>query len=344
MSALAAVAEDSALITRPVEVIPAAHLPYREFLTRFVQAGQPVVISQIAPGWPALKKWTPDYFREQFGERLIPVGYSEQMRFRDFIDAMLTSSPARPGPYMYRLFLHQDLPEVLADLSPQSLHGFPRRLASPWMPHGWRRPDGFLKLLMGGPGSSFPIMHYDANGVHATVTEIYGDKEFVLIPPEDTPNVYARQDQPNKSLVFDPIQPDLTRFPLLAKVRPYRTVLKPGSMVFIPRGWWHTARPLSPSISIGMNIIDRSNWRPFVTETFLSGLKGAPPTRLAKALLKTSLYLALGSCMTGMEWLEEETPRLARALSLPGRISPITPEWTPDPATLSIDPRSQHVG
>ncbi|MDE1999085.1 MAG: cupin-like domain-containing protein [Burkholderiales bacterium] len=343
MSALAQLADD-ALLTRPVDEVSAAYLPYRDFLHRFMRAGRPVVVTDVAPGWPALHKWTPAYFREQFGDRIVPVGYAEQKPFRQFIDEMLASAPGKPCPYMYRLFIHQDLPEVLPDLSPQSLHGFPRRLASPWMPHGWRRPDGFLKLLIGGPGSSFPIMHYDANGVHATVTEIYGDKEFVLIRPEDTPYVYARQDQPNKSLVFDPLRPDLTRFPLMAKVTPYRAVLKPGSMVFIPRGWWHTARPLTPSISIGMNIIDRSNWRSFVSETFLSGLKGARASGMAKAMIKASFYLAMGSCMSGMEWLEEESPRMARALSFPGRISPVSAEWAPDPATITIDPRSQHVG
>lgn len=328
----------------PVEEWSASALPYREFLSRFVWANKPVVITNVAPQWPALQKWTPDFFRRTFGDRVVPVGYSDNKPFGQFIDDMLASSSDKPGPYMYRLFLHQDLPEVLEDLSPQAVHAFPRRLASPLMPHGWRRPDGFVKLLIGGPGSSFPVMHYDANGVHATVTEIYGDKEFVLIAPKDTPYVYPRDDHPNKSWVFDPLHPDLTRFPLMAHAQPYRTVLKPGSMVFIPKGWWHTARPLSPSISIGMNIVDRSNWRAFVSETFLSGLHGARAPRLAKALVKSCLYLSLGTCMTGMEWLQDRSPRMAKALNFPGALSPVSPEWTPDPATILIDPRSQQVG
>lgn len=328
-----------------VDEISAHKVPYADFLKRYVHANKPVVVLDAIDHWPAMKKWTPAFFKHAFGDRVVPVGYDAKQPFGDFIDDMLASSPEKPGPYMYRLFVHEDLPEVLKDLAPQSAYGFPRRLASDLMPHGWRRPDGFLKLLIGGPGSSFPVMHFDANAVHATVTEIYGDKEFILFPPEDTPHVYPVKDAPNKSAVRNPTAPDLAAFPLMRKASLYRTVLRPGSMVFIPRGWWHTARPLSHSISIGMNIVDASNYRQFVFETFAGDFKDQSLPRKLISAVKILQYLAIGQLMDVMEGLQRLFPGLARALAFPGRIAPSDVSWLKqDPSEVTIDARSRHVG
>ena len=40
----------------------------------------------------------------------------------------------------------------------------------------------------------------------------------------------------------------------------HRGLLKPGSLLFIPDRWWHTARMLSASITIWSNVANRSNW------------------------------------------------------------------------------------
>jgi hypothetical protein len=36
--------------------------------------------------------------------------------------------------------------------------------------------------------------------------------------------------------------------------------LHPGEILFIPRGLWHTAKMLTPSISISVNRANASNW------------------------------------------------------------------------------------
>ncbi len=82
------------------------------------------------------------------------------MKMSDSVDAALASSPEHPGPYLFRVFLHGYMPALLPDVIPQNVYGFPSHYASPLMPEQWRRPDGYLKLLMGGPGSQSPAMHY----------------------------------------------------------------------------------------------------------------------------------------------------------------------------------------
>jgi ribosomal protein L16 Arg81 hydroxylase len=39
-------------------------------------------------------------------------------------------------------------------------------------------------------------------------------------------------------------------FPAFANAKPFDTVLGPGDVLFIPRGWWHYVRSLTPSFSV----------------------------------------------------------------------------------------------
>jgi len=312
----------------PIETREARDLPYAKFVTEYLGGNRPVVVRGAAGAWPALSKWTPEYFRERFSGRDVAVAYGKAMPFDAFIDAVLASTEENPGPYMYRLFLHEHMPELLADLVPQNVHAFPRRLASPLMPEKWRRPDGYLKLLVGSIGSRFPVMHFDAENMHATVTEIHGDKEFVMFSPEDTPYLYPSPVRANHSMVDDPCRQDRAAFPLLAHATLYRTVLTPGDMIFVPSRWWHTARPLNPSISVGMNILDASNWQGFVDDVVESIRETSPmKARLAAALFRAA-HLAMSAC----EALQDKAPRLARLSRLPSRLAPASSAWTRDPS------------
>ena len=134
---------------RSIERRAAAGLPYAGFLQQDVAANRPVVVEGAVDQWPALRKWTPQFFKKQFASTLVNVSYSSQMTFSDFIDAVEASTEATPGPYMYRLFVGPHLPQLLPDVSPQNTYSFPRRYACPFMPRVWRRPDGYLKLLIG---------------------------------------------------------------------------------------------------------------------------------------------------------------------------------------------------
>ena len=151
--------------------------------------------------------------------------------------------------------------------------------------------------MIGGIGGRFPVMHFDGANDHATITQIYGDKEFIVYAPEDTPNLYPNPKRGNHSLVDDPYQQDLERFPLLSKATQCSGVLGPGDTVFVPCGWWHTARALAPSISVGMNTLDDSNWKGFVSEI-------CGPLRASlrpRKLLKRAYFEGLGRVLSALE-------------------------------------------
>lgn len=316
----------------PVEVIRAQDLPHAAFIHEFVRRNRPVVISDAARDWPAMSRWTPAYFRDKFGDETVQVSYTSRMTMRDFVDAVEASTEQCPGPYLYRAFLHDHLPGLLPDLMPQNHYTFPARYASPLMPEQWWRPDGYLKLLMGGPGSKFPVMHFDLEHAHAQITEIYGDKEFYLFPPEDSDKLYPRPIQTNWSQVESPQSPDLERFPLMAQATPYRAVLRPGQTIFVPMLWWHAARPLSVSISVCTNTLERSNWAGFVDDACATS-EGRP----VKRLLKRAYLGGAGALMQVMEDFQTAAPALARAMKFPAAVSPASPHFAKDPSARRLE-------
>jgi hypothetical protein len=310
----------------PIEARHASDVPYHDFLRDYVRGKRPLIVRGAVSAWPALAKWTPGFFKQQFPSKMVQVSYNEQMSFADFIDGVLASTEDQPGPYMYRLFLHEHLPEVLGDLSPQNAYAFPRRYASPLMMEYWRRPDGYLKLLIGGVGGRFPVMHFDGENAHATITEIYGDKEFIVYGPQDGPYLYPSAARANHSLVDDPRNQDLQRFPLLAKATQFRGILGPGDMVFVPCGWWHTARALSPSVSVGMNTLDESNWKGFVADIC------GPVSLRPRKLLKRVYFEGLGHLLSLLEGMQRTFPRTAGRLVVPGLLAPDSSVIARDPS------------
>jgi len=316
--------------SRPVEVRHAADLPYDTFLREYVIARRPVHIRGAVEGWSALQKWTPEYFKARFANKSVAVSYKDRMPFDEFVDRVLASTREKPGPYMFRLFLHEELPEVLPDLIPQNPYGFPGRYASPLMFEYYRRPDGYLKLLFGGIGGSFPVMHYDGDDSHAAITEIYGDKEFLLYSPEDTPYLYPSPARANHSLVDDPYEQDLARFPLLAKATQYGAYLKPGDTIFVPAGWWHSARAATTSISVCQNMVFGPDWGGFV-----HCLTDGPPTLKQRG--KKAYLAAAGAVMSAMETVQRRYPRAAKALRVPAMLAPVSS------AAMARDPSSQRL-
>ncbi len=75
--------------------------------------------------------------------------------------------------------------------------------------------------------------------------------------------MYPQEDPPNLSPLRDVEHPDLEKYPLFAKAHLTTFVLEPGELLFVPSRWWHTAKMLTPSITLSINTVNRSNWGNF---------------------------------------------------------------------------------
>jgi hypothetical protein len=95
--------------------------------------------------------------------------------------------------------------------------------------------------------------------------QLVGSKEYIFYPPDQGPYLYPKAGfEAHKSSIGDLEQPDLDRFPLFAHAVPSRCVLRAGEMLFVPAGWWHTARILEPSITVSANTLNATNWKAFI--------------------------------------------------------------------------------
>ena len=91
--------------------------------------------------------------------------------------------------------------------------------------------------------------------------QLYGEKEYIVFSPEQTGSCTRRTACGNKSRIDDLLHPDLAAFPLFDQAEGVRFPLHPGETLFVPAGWWHTARILSPSVTVSINGVNRANAR-----------------------------------------------------------------------------------
>ena len=218
---------------------------------------RPVILTDAISHWRALGRWTPQFFKEHYGDLQIDVD-GEQMALRDLIDRVHASTTDNPAPYLRNQLLAEWPPELTADVSPMPDCTQPNWFDSRFFPS--RRPLSCVEVYIGGRGARFPVLHYDGGHTHAFLMQLHGDKEYIVFSPEQTPFMYPRDGlMKNKSRIDDVLEPDLEAFPLFDQAHGVRFELRAGETLFVPAGWWHTARILSPSVTVSANSLNRAN-------------------------------------------------------------------------------------
>lgn len=298
-------------LARPAAAPPAAsidrrsRLSYAEFVDQYLVPQRPVILTDALRDWPALEKWTPAFFRDVHGDRIVKV-QGQEMRLGTFMEAVLASSDAKPAPYLSNVLVRQQFPEIAADILPDFLYGLPDRLRSPLLKGTLGSVDmreGIPELLIAGPGARFNL-HYDAANLLGFVTQIHEEKEFLVFSPDDSPYLYQRPDDPRYSQIPDIFNVDLERFPLYAKATPMRFVLGPGETIFDPAGWWHATRILSPSIAMVISTLHRSNYAGFRRDRAAR----RPGVSAAKSLAINAYLAAVGVVLDVQESLAGPPP------------------------------------
>ena len=271
-------------------------MSYEEFSKEHLFKSHPVVIGDATREWPALTKFTPDFFREKYGQRKVKV-QGQTFALGEFIDLMMTATEENPAPYPCKLNIAHDYPELLPDVSPRYAYALPDRTTSKLLPAGFLGSADTLEIFFGSPGGQFPYMHYDYMGFHAYINQLYGEKEFTVVPPDQTPYVYPDPKNQWMSLIDNQRNPDPERFPLWKNATPVSFVVGPGETLFIPNGWWHTARSITPTISVALDVLNASNWGRFIHEVDIMMSRQKP----LKAKVATLLLHAIGGVLSVSE-------------------------------------------
>ena len=239
-------------------------MSYEEFAKDHLFGDYPVVIGDACKDWTAKEKFTPEFFKSEYGNRKVEV-QGQEYNLKDFIEIMEESTMDNPAPYPCKLQIDRDYPELIPDISPRFMYAKPDWCHNPMVEPLLGNADTY-EIFLGSPGGQFPYVHYDYLGLHAFITQLYGVKEFTVIPPDQTPYVYPKENNSWVSEVPDIKNVDLEKYPLCANITPITFTVGPGETLFIPNGWWHTAKSLTVTISVALDSLNTSNWERFKME------------------------------------------------------------------------------
>jgi histone arginine demethylase JMJD6 len=276
-------------------------LSLKEFLHEYVLKNRPVVLTDAARGWKAISKWSPEFFREKYGEKRVPVferkrsvTLKDMVLLKDYVNEITSSTFENRAKYLFSLKIPKEFPELLGDLEPRPSYWDPNWLDSKFLLPGLskfklRNITG-LEMNMGGTGSPFPFLHYDDLQTQTFITQVYGRKAWILYKPDQTPYMYPTEQAHNISQVPMENDVELDKFPLFAKAKPLRFVLEEGEMLYGAAGWWHTTRALTPSIAVVLSTANGPIW-PSVTKASFHRLWKDSKWYLKPAAIPIAAYM-----------------------------------------------------
>eukprot|EP00437_Effrenium_voratum_P010945 CAMPEP_0181439406 /NCGR_PEP_ID=MMETSP1110-20121109/22409_1 /TAXON_ID=174948 /ORGANISM="Symbiodinium sp., Strain CCMP421" /LENGTH=448 /DNA_ID=CAMNT_0023563125 /DNA_START=20 /DNA_END=1364 /DNA_ORIENTATION=- len=239
----------------------------------------PVVLTDAQDSWPARRKWTFEWLAEQYGDEVMPCSdlapffrhcdrgniRTVQAPLREFV-RYVQGRPNIFGPLQApdRVFYANgwtpflDHTELLSDVSDRLY------CVSDSIPAG----DGPAKVfnasltkIFMGPAGTVSRLHHDTYATHVWLSQIRGRKQFICYPPGETHLLHSLpvDEVDGRTSLFDPSNPDYTRFPDARRAQAYSVVVEEGQTVILPARWWHWAKSLTPSITLMRNFVNHAN-------------------------------------------------------------------------------------
>ncbi|WP_445748872.1 cupin-like domain-containing protein [Polaribacter sp.] len=255
-----------------------------EFLKKYFKPQKPVVIERFIEDWPAFSKWNLSYIKEVAGDKIVPLyddrpvdhkdGFNEphaKMKMADYIDLI------EKEPTKFRIFLWNVLKEV------------------PVLQKDFTYPDFGLKLLKGlpmlffGGRDSYTFMHYDIDLANIFHFHFHGKKEIILFDQQQNDFLYK---VPHSLITREDIDfsnPDFEKWPRLKQAKGYITNLEHGNVLYIPEGYWHYMKYITPGFSMSLRSIAQK------------------PKNLAKAIYNIFVMRNFDNLMRkiqGQKWIE----------------------------------------
>lgn len=235
-----------------IEIPRVSTIDAASFLQGHFKPQTPVVVEQASWSWPAYTKWNFQYFKEIAGEKIVPlyddrpVDHREKfnepharMKMSEYVD-LLEREPTK-----YRIFLWNILKEI------------------PELRNDFTFPDFGIKLMkrlpmlfFGGSDSS-TFMHYDIDLANIFHFHFSGDKECVLFSQSQNKYMYKIPHSLISHESIDFSKPDFDKWPALKYLQGYRAELKHGEMIYIPEGYWHYMKYLTPGFSMSLRAVPR---------------------------------------------------------------------------------------
>lgn len=224
------------------------------------EARQPFIAVNLLEKWSARERWKSLAELDAIaGHRLMPVevgGREELMTLGHFIRTYLLQSLE----HCTRSSDLEEEPHYNVDKAYISQHALldqcPTLRGDVVVPEPWRRAFGeptHSNVWLGTHGTVTPC-HWDE--YNNCLAQVQGTKRAFMLAPEASPFLYGNCDSVGGQAALgnlspvDVEAPNLSKFPKFAEAQLLITELGPGDGLFIPMGWWHQVRALTPSVSV----------------------------------------------------------------------------------------------
>ena len=271
------------------EIHRVKNITKEEFVKNYLKPQKPVVIENLIGDWPAYDKWSLDYIKEIAGNKEVPLyddrpvthedGFNQahaKMKMADYVDLL------KREPTNYRIFLYnimKEVPSLKKDFK------FPKI--------GLRLIKQIPMVFFGGENSKV-FMHHDIDWANILHFHFHGKKQCILFPPDQTENLYK---VPHSLITREDIDfdnPDFDKFPVLKKAEGLVCSLEHGETLYMPEGYWHYMKYLTPGFSMSLRALPRK------------------PKHLLKAVYNVFIMRHFDNLMRrrkGQAWIDEKNER-----------------------------------
>jgi len=225
----------------------------RDFVRLYLKPQKPVIIEEFDGGWAAHSKWNLNYMKQIAGDKVVPLyddrpvhhddGFNEphaEMKMSEYVDLL------QREPTKFRIFLWNVLKEVPALQKDFSYPDFGIRLLK------------HVPMLFFGGRDSHTFMHHDIDFANIFHFHFEGEKLCILFPQSENKYLYR---VPYSIITHESIDfsnPDFAKWPALQKAKGFKSILKHGEVLYMPEGYWHYMKYLTPGFSMSLRALARN--------------------------------------------------------------------------------------
>jgi hypothetical protein len=228
-----------------IETYEAGELSQGDLMKLYKEDIRPIVIRGYGKDHDSVKKWTPDFFKENYGDYKIFFTSTEKIvndlgtNLSDFVDQIISGSKNRAYiENMSDIFNHY--PELHDHLGVQKVENYLE---------GYANYHRIAQLFFGGLGTG--AVYHCANELNCFFN-IYGRKKWSFVHPKYS--VAMGTTLMNKGYFVGSFVKHRSpkgfieaNTPLYNRIPKLSIVLEPGDVLFNPPWWWHAIDNQTPA-------------------------------------------------------------------------------------------------
>jgi ribosomal protein L16 Arg81 hydroxylase len=221
------------------------------FFANYYSRNRPLVLRQAIRHWPALYKWSPQYFAEHYGSAPVTITTNRQTDPWYELNSRTHMTQTTIAEFVARLAAGGETNDYYLVANSYALQS--ERLVSLFDDIGGicgllnshaRRDRTFLWF---GPAGTITPLHHDKTNL--LIAQVVGRKKIILFP---TSSIRHMNNVVGVFTAADPVNPQ--RSPIdLSGVPQYTVTIHPGDVLFVPFAWWHHVTALDVSMTVSMD-------------------------------------------------------------------------------------------